>query len=113
MTLTLTWTKVADQSDSTSYDTYFRVSHDRAFLAFARRTRQGPPDEVVGVSIRDLARDGAIRKLDAVGGNPIWSPDGKQLLIAVGKGEVPGTSISNMETWIVNVDGSAQETADS
>ena len=103
----LTWTKVADQSDSTSYDTYFRVSRDGRFLAFARRTRKGPPDEVVGVSIRDLARDGAIRKLDAVGGNAIWSPDGKQLLIAVGKGEVPGTRMSNMEAWIVNADGSA------
>jgi Tol biopolymer transport system component len=103
----LTWTKVAEQSDSKSYDTYFRVSRDGRFLAFARRASNGPPDEVVGVSIRDLARDGAIRKLDGVGGNPIWSPDGKQLLIMVGKGDIPGTNMSNMEAWAENIDGSA------
>ncbi len=103
----LTWTKVAEQSDSTSYDTYFRISHDGRFLAFARRIRQGPPDEIAGISIRDLARDGAIRTLDTLRGNPRWSPDGKRLLVAVGKGEVPGTAMSSMEAWVMNADGSA------
>jgi Tol biopolymer transport system component len=101
----MTWIKVADQSDSKSYDTYFRVSRDGRLLAFARRARNGPPDEVVGVSIRDLTRDGAIRKLSAVGLNPFWSPDGKRLMMAVGNSAVPGTKMTNMEAWIVNADG--------
>ena len=100
------WTKVADQSDSKSFDTYFRVSRDGRFLAFARRESSGPPDRVVGISIRDLTRDGAIRKLSAVGFNPFWSSDGKQLMMAAGKGEVPGTKMSKLEAWIVNADGS-------
>src|SRR5271163_2398233 len=38
----MTWTKVADQSDSKSFDTYFRVSRDGRFLVFARRESSGP-----------------------------------------------------------------------
>jgi Tol biopolymer transport system component len=100
------WTKIADQSESKSYDEYFRVSRDGRFLAFAKRARNGPPDEVVGVLIRDLTRDGEIRELSAVGVNPFWSPDGKRFMMAVGKGEVSGTKMTNMETWIVNAEGS-------
>ena len=102
----MTWTKVADQSDSKSFDTFFRVSRDGRFLAFARRESSGPPDRVVGISIRDLTRNGEIRKLSAVGFNPFWSADGKQLMMAAGKGEVPGTTMSKLEAWIVNADGS-------
>jgi Tol biopolymer transport system component len=100
------WIKVADQSDSSAYDTYFRVSRDGRFLAVGRWARKGTVDEVVGVSIRDLTQDGAIRKLSAVGWNPFWSSDGKQLMMAAGKGEVPGTKMSYMAAWIVNADGS-------
>ena len=100
------WTKVADQSESKSYDEYFRLSCDGRFLAFARRARSGPPDEVVGISIRDLSRNGELRELSAAGLNPFWSPDGQQLMMAVGKGEVPGTGLTNLETWIVKADGS-------
>jgi Tol biopolymer transport system component len=102
----MTWTKVADQSDSTSFDTYFRVSRDGRFLAFARRAQISPSDHVVGVSIRDLTRDGAIRNLPVAGLNPFWSSDGKRLMMAVGKGEVRGTQMTNMEAWVVNADGS-------
>jgi Tol biopolymer transport system component len=102
----MTWTKVADQSDSKSFDTYFRVSRDGRFLAFARRELSGPPDRVAGISIRDLTRDGEIRKLSAVGFNPFWSSDGKRLMMARGKGEVPGTKMTSTEAWVVNADGS-------
>jgi Tol biopolymer transport system component len=100
------WTKVADQSESKSYDTYFRVSRDGRLLAFAKRAWNGPAAEVVGVSIRDLTRDGEIRELPTVGLNPFWSPDGKRLMMAVAKGEVPGTKMTKTETRIVNADGS-------
>ncbi len=100
------WTKVADQSESVSYDTYFRVSRDGRFLAFAKRTQKGSNAREVGVSIRDLTQGGKIRELSVVGFNPFWSPDGKQLMMAVGKGEVPGTKMTNTETLIVNADGS-------
>ena len=100
------WTKVADQSESVSYDTYFRVSRDGRFLAFAKRAQKGSDAREVGVSIRDLTQGGKIRELSVVGFNPFWSPDGKQLMMAVGKGEVPGTKMTNTETLIVNADGS-------
>jgi Tol biopolymer transport system component len=101
----MTWTKVADQSDSTAYDTYFRVSPDGRFLAFERWARKGTKDAVVGVSIRDLTRDGAIRQLSAIAGNPRWSPDSRRLLIVAFKCAVPGTAMSNYESWVVNADG--------
>jgi Tol biopolymer transport system component len=100
------WTKVADQSESVSYDTYFRVSRDGRFLAFAKRAQKGSDAREVGISIRDLTQGGKIRELSVVGFNPFWSPDGKQLMMAVGKGEVPGTKMTNTETLIVNADGS-------
>jgi Tol biopolymer transport system component len=102
----MTWTKVADQSKSKSYDTYFRVSRDGRYLAFARRDRTGPPDEVVAVTIRDLARDGAIRELSTVGFNPFWSADGQTLMMSAAKTDIAGKSASTLETWIVNADGS-------
>ncbi|MHC5538089.1 TolB family protein [Singulisphaera rosea] len=101
----MTWAKVADQSDSTSYDTYFRLSPDGRSLAFKRWTRKGTVDEAVGISIRDLTRDGAIHHLFALAGDPFWSPDSKRLMIPVGKGDVPGTKMPKLETWIVNADG--------
>jgi Tol biopolymer transport system component len=102
----MTWTKVAGQSDSTAYDTYFRVSPDGRFLAFQRWARKGDNDaEVVGISIRDLTRDGAIRSLSTVRGNPFWSRDGRRLIVSVWKGDVPGTHMGNYETWTVNADG--------
>jgi Tol biopolymer transport system component len=100
------WTKVADQSESVSYDTYFRVSRDGRFLAFAKRAQKGSDAREVGVSIRDLTPGAQIRELSIVGFNPFWSPDGKQLMMAVGKGEVPGTKMTNTETWVFNADGS-------
>jgi hypothetical protein len=105
----LTWTRVADQSESEAYDTDFRISRNGRFLALERwaRKRADRDDiDVVGVSIRDLARRGEIRKLSGLGGNPIWSPDDQRLLIAVGTGNVPGTMIPKHVTWLVNADGS-------
>ncbi len=100
------WTRVADQSDSATFDTYFRVSRDGRLLAVARRADRGSDNpELVGVSVRDLTRGGAIRTLDSVAGNPIWSADGKRFLVAVSKRNLGATKPFRMESWIVNIDG--------
>lgn len=102
----LTWSKVTDQSDSAVYDTRFRISHDGRFLALERYVEKNGDLDVVGISIRDLSRGGAIRKLSGHGGTPVWSPDDRRLVIPVGAGHVPGTMIPKHETWLVNADGS-------
>jgi Tol biopolymer transport system component len=101
----MTWTKVVGQSDSTAYDTDFRVSPDGRFLAFERWVRKGDNNEVVGISIRDLSRRGAIRSFSTVRGNPFWNRDGRRLIVNVWKGDVPGTHMPNHETWTVIADG--------
>jgi Tol biopolymer transport system component len=99
----LTWTRAAEQSDQSVWDTYFRVSPDGRFLAFARYDPKGSRPEVVGVSIRDL-KDQSIRNLPTVAGNAFWSSDGKRLMVPVPKGEEAGTKLSRMEAWIINAD---------
>ena len=103
----MTWNKIADQSDSSTWDTAFRVSHDGRYLAFTRRENKASSNPVdVGVSLRDLSREGAFRKLSAVAGKPVWSPDGKRLMVAVSKGKDFKTKLFRMETWVVNADDS-------
>src|SRR5262245_3728191 len=102
----MAWSLVAGQSDSTAYDTYFRVSPDGRFLAFQHWARKADNVvKVVGISIRDLTRDGAIRTLSTIRGNPVWSRDGRRLIVSVWKCDVPGTHMSNYETWTINADG--------
>jgi len=102
----MTWTEVAGQSDSKVYDTHFRISRDGRLLAFERWGREGEKSRAVGVSIRDLARDGEIRKPPGPAGTPIWHPDGKRLLVNTYTGDVPGTQMPKHEAWIMGADGS-------
>ena len=101
-----TWTRIAGQSDSAALDTAFRVSPDGRFLALKKLARKDGGYKTVGIIVRDLAHEGAIRELSAVPGRPIWSADGKRLVVVVGKGDVPGTNMPNHETWMLGADDS-------
>lgn len=98
-----TWSRVVDQSESNVMDTLFRVSHNGRFLAFPRYP-QGAQPAPDGVLVRDLTRGGAICKVLELGGNALWSPDDKQLLIDVAKPD-PATGFSVMESLLIDIDG--------
>jgi hypothetical protein len=102
---TRTWTKVADQSASTVWDTRFRVSRDGRFLALPRYPERANSPAPIGVSVIDLKQQGVVRKLCDLGGYAIWSAGGKTLMIDVAKRSVEG-SCPLFETWLINSDGS-------
>ena len=97
-----------------AFDSAFAFSPDGTRLAFVRSSRVGEEQETTVIAIQDVST-GELTELestrasgpDGYNGEPVWSPDGRQLLFmreAVGvptsDGRLPGTA-----TFVVGADG--------
>jgi Tol biopolymer transport system component len=105
-----TWTKVAALPPGNGVVSmhYLRVSPDGTEVAFNEYQQAKDRSHVFPASVwlRGLRPVDGPRKISDIGGRPIWSPDGKRLLLAgpIG-GHVP-VKPGRYATWRVNVDGS-------
>jgi len=50
---------------------------------------------------------GTPRRIDGLDGLPVWSPDGKQLVVSF-RSLTPGRGVTPAQTWRVNADGSGR-----
>ena len=102
--------------DESLQQSFYRVSPDGTKIAFSKYEivknevdgRPAPSQyaRCVSVWVRDLRNGGEPRKISDIGGFPIWSSDGKRLLLR--KGDRPNDSW-RYETWRMNADGSKLE----
>jgi Tol biopolymer transport system component len=107
---TNTWTKIAEYpaKNGVVEMARFRVSPDATRLAFNHYQRYGSFVGENSVWLQDLRQGAAPRNISKIGGRPIWSPDGKQLLVVevIGGGSDKPSQPSRFATWKIDDDGS-------
>jgi dipeptidyl aminopeptidase/acylaminoacyl peptidase len=107
--VTNAWSKLAEYQIQNGFPVMsrFRVSPDGTRLAFNEYMERGFYMGESSIWLRDLRPDATPRKLCNLGGRPIWSPDGKHLivvLIMTGLCTVPGGTQN--ATLKIDADGS-------
>ncbi|HWE40175.1 MAG TPA: hypothetical protein VG406_26725 [Isosphaeraceae bacterium] len=94
------WTKVAD------LDGLFRVAPDGKTIAFSKfSSAEGGFARFDTLWLRPLDGDGEPRKVADVGGIPVWSGDGKELIVSQGNIEGRQRGRLRHETWRVGLGG--------
>ena len=85
-----------------------RVSPDGTRVAFNEFAQPDPrsPAYPASVWLRDLRPGASPRKISDIHGRPIWSPDGKQLLLSEYIGEARPGEPGRYATWRIEEDGS-------
>jgi Tol biopolymer transport system component len=104
------WTKVAAIPPRNGIVAlyYVRVSPDGTEVAFNEYTKakDRPTTNPSSVWLRELRPDAQPRRISGIGGLPIWSPDGKGLLLVGVVGEYDAGKPSRYATWKIDADGS-------
>jgi Tol biopolymer transport system component len=104
------WTKVAAIPPRNGIVAlhYVRVSPDGTEVAFNEYTKSKdrPTTDPSSVWLRELRPGAQPRKISGIGGLPIWSPDGKGLLLVGVVGEYDAGKPSRYATWKIDADGS-------
>jgi hypothetical protein len=107
------WTRIAEYpvNNGVPVMARFRVSPDAARLAFTEYQDHRTYISQSSVWLRDLRPGAAPRKVSDIGGRPIWSPDGKQLLVVevIGGGPHQPSQPSRYATWKIDDDGSHRD----
>jgi dipeptidyl aminopeptidase/acylaminoacyl peptidase len=108
--VTNVWTRIAEYpvKNGVPEMAIFRVSPDATRLAFNEYQDHGSYVSQSSVWLRDLRPGAAARKISDIGGRPIWSPDGKQLLVieVIGGGPDKPSQPSRYATWKIDDNGS-------
>jgi Tol biopolymer transport system component len=108
--LTNTWTRIAEYpiKNGPIPMANIRVSPDATRLAFNEYRDHRTFISESSVWLRDLRPDVEPRKISDIGGRPIWSPDGKHLLVVevTGGGPDKPPEPSRFATWKIDDDGS-------
>jgi dipeptidyl aminopeptidase/acylaminoacyl peptidase len=104
------WTEVASfpPRNGIVSMSYLRVSPDGTRVAFNEFAQPDPrsPAYPASVWLRDLRPGASPRKISDIHGRPIWSPDGKQLLLSEFIGEARSLEPGHYATWRIEEDGS-------
>jgi hypothetical protein len=107
---TSAWTRIAEYpvKNGIAEMADIRVSPDARRLAFNEYQDLRTYARHSSVWLRDLRPDATPRKISEIGGRPIWSPDGKQLLVieVIGGGPDKPHEPSRLATWKIDDDGS-------
>jgi Tol biopolymer transport system component len=107
---TNTWTRIAEYpvKNGVHEMANIRVSPDAKRLAFNGHQDHHSYVSFSSVWLLELSRDAAPRKISDIGGRPIWSPDGKKLLVVevTGGGPDKPSEPSRFATWKIDDDGS-------
>src|SRR5262249_23176977 len=107
---TNTWTRIAEypMKNGVHEMAIIRVSPDGTRIAFNEYQNHRAYVSPSSVWLRDLRPGMAPRKISDIRGRPIWTPDGKQLLVVevIGGGPHQPSQPSRFATWKIDVDGS-------
>jgi dipeptidyl aminopeptidase/acylaminoacyl peptidase len=92
---------IAEMSD-------LRVSPDGSCIAFNRYEDRHTYARANSVWIQDIRPGATARKISDIGGRPIWSPDGKHVLVVEPDGGTPESPFepAHSVTWKIERDGS-------
>jgi hypothetical protein len=107
---TSTWTRIVEYPIDNGIVAMarFRLAPDARRLAYNEFRDNRSGFSLSSVWLRDIRRGAVPRKISNIDGRPIWSPDGKQLLVVEviggGPGQPPGPS--RFATWKIDDDGS-------
>ncbi len=108
--MTNAWTRIAEYpiKNGITAMARFRVAPDATRLAFNEYRPDGFQVCASSVWLRDLRADAEPRKISDIGGRPIWSADGKQLLVVEVIAEGPGnlSEPHRFAMWRIDADGS-------
>jgi Tol biopolymer transport system component len=104
------WTKVAQFTprNGTPPMPSIRVSPDGTMVVFNEYRQAKDRSHVAPVSVwvQDLRAGASPRKISDIGGIPIWSPAGKQLLVVEVTSDFHSTQPGRYVTWRIDADGS-------
>jgi Tol biopolymer transport system component len=84
----------------------FRLSPDGQRIAYGEMKSEGGFAVYTSIWLRDLRPDAEPRKISDIAGWPIWSPDGKQLLVLKSLGRDNPEKRPWYEVWRIDDDGS-------